>query len=66
MRSDHTADEFTQPHALPGAPLDDAADDAWRPPVRALARATFCFAWLFGLEAFLMTSPDDATRLDRR
>ncbi|HEY2021491.1 hypothetical protein [Paraburkholderia sp.] len=65
MQPDHTAAEFAQPHAVAGAPSDDADDAACRPAVRARARATFCFAWLFGLEPFLSAPPDDATRLDR-
>ncbi|WP_233837088.1 hypothetical protein [Paraburkholderia sp. ZP32-5] len=65
MQTDRTAAEFAQPQGLPGAPLDDADDDARRPPVRALARVVFCFAWLFGLEAFLTASPDDAPTFDR-
>jgi hypothetical protein len=64
MRSDRTPADFAQPQPLPGAPLDDA-DDARQPPVRALTRVAFCFAWLFGLEPFLTASSDDATRLDR-
>jgi hypothetical protein len=41
----------------------DSADEP-APPRHASAftRVTFCFAWLFGLEAFLTGAPDDASR----
>jgi len=67
MQTDRTAAEFAEPQGLPGAPLNDvdADDNARRLPVRALARAAFCFAWLFGLEPFLTASTDDAPKLDR-
>jgi hypothetical protein len=70
MRSDHTAAEFVQPQAQPllASSLDTVDDIAPQKPMRALTRVTFCFAWLFGLEAFLAGSADDAPRagLDRR
>jgi hypothetical protein len=67
MRTDQTAAELAQPQALPGASLDDTSEALPQPPVRALTRVAFCFAWLFGLEPFLTASPDDAadSRLDR-
>jgi hypothetical protein len=67
MRTDQTAAELAQPQALPGASLDDAGEDLPQPPTQALTRVAFWFAWLFGLEAFLSASPDDAagSRLDR-
>jgi hypothetical protein len=40
-------------------PLDDTGANAPRRHVSALARVTFCFAWLFGLEPFL-AGPADA------
>ncbi|WP_233856344.1 hypothetical protein [Paraburkholderia sp. HD33-4] len=67
MRTDHTAAELAQPQPLPGASLDDANEALPQPPVRALTRIAFCFAWLFGLEPFLAASSDDAadSRLGR-
>jgi hypothetical protein len=66
MQTDQTAAELAQPQALPGV-LDDANEDPPQPPMRALTRVAFCFAWLFGLEPFLAASPDDAVdwRRDR-
>lgn len=64
MQTDRTAAEFAQPQGLSGA-LHDADGDARRPPVRALARAAFCFAWVFGLEPFLTASTDNAPKLGR-
>jgi hypothetical protein len=48
-------------------PLDGGGDTGSRKQVGALARVTFCFAWLFGLEPFLTGQPDDRARspLDR-
>jgi hypothetical protein len=46
-------------------PLDDSAGNAPRRHVSALARVTFCFAWLFGLEPFL-TAPADAQSRPKR
>jgi hypothetical protein len=67
MRTDQTIAELVQPQALPGAPLGDTNQDLPQPPVRALTRVAFCFAWLFGLEPFLTAPPDDVanSRLDR-
>ena len=73
MRSDHTATELaqSQPPLAPltplAMPLDGAGDTGSRKQVGALARVTFCFAWLFGLEPFLTGQPDDQARspLDR-
>lgn len=68
MRSDHTAAEFTQPQPQPmlATPLQ-ATDEITQEPMRVLTRVTFCFAWLFGLEAFLTGYADDPSRskLDR-
>ncbi|RZF25318.1 hypothetical protein EVC45_33995 [Paraburkholderia sp. UYCP14C] len=59
MRTDHTAAELAQPQPLPRSSLDDANETLSQPPVRALTRIAFCFAWLFGLEPFLATPSDD-------
>jgi hypothetical protein len=67
MRTDQTVVELAQSQPLPGASLDDASEDVPQPPVQALTRVAFWFAWLFGLEPFLTASPDDTadSRLDR-
>ncbi|WP_259295161.1 hypothetical protein [Paraburkholderia sp. DHOC27] len=72
MRPDHTADYTASPSLLPLAPptLDiDASVDGGhaQTPARPLARITFCFAWLFGLEAFLSAGATDElpSRMDR-
>ncbi|MGF6572323.1 hypothetical protein SAMN05443245_3456 [Paraburkholderia fungorum] len=69
MRSDHTAAEFAQPQPQPvlATPLQAADEITSQEPMRLLTRVTFCFAWLFGLEAFLTGYADDAPRstLDR-
>jgi hypothetical protein len=67
MRSDHAATELPQSQLPLVAPLDDAGESVSRPQVRARARFTFCFAWLFGLEPFLTGSASDAphARLER-
>lgn len=67
MRPDHTAHDFAQPQPVLAAPMEDADSS---PPQRggnALTRATFCFAWLFGLEPFLMGAVDEGprSRVDR-
>lgn len=64
MRPDHTAAEFAQPQPQPvlASSLDTVDDIAPQKPLRALTRVTFCFAWLFGLEAFLASSIDDVSR----
>ena len=59
MRTDQTAAELAESQALPGASLDDVDEDVPQPPMRVLTRVAFCFAWLFGLEPFLTTFPDD-------
>jgi hypothetical protein len=67
MQPDHTATEFAQPQSLLPASLDIQQESPPRPPIRSLTRITFCFAWLFGLEPFLIGSADDApnSRRDR-
>ncbi|WP_205299368.1 MULTISPECIES: hypothetical protein [unclassified Paraburkholderia] len=67
MRADHTAAETIPSQPLASTPLDGAGEDMPQRPARALTRAAFCFAWLFGLEPFLAVSTDDArgSRLDR-
>lgn len=64
MRSDHTAAEFAQPQpqSVLSTPLQAADEIATQAPMRMLTRATFCFAWLFGLEPFLTGYADDASR----
>jgi hypothetical protein len=67
MQPDHTATEFAQPQPLLPTSLDNSEENLPQPPIRALTRITFCFAWLFGLEAFLTGSSDYApnSKLDR-
>jgi hypothetical protein len=68
MRPDHTATEFVQTQPLLATPLEGGGESApQRQRVSALARITFCFAWLFGLEPFLTGSGDETprSRLDR-
>lgn len=68
MRPDHTIAEYSASHsALPVVSpetTDDESPDARRP----LARVTFCFAWLFGLEPFLTGGAGETQRpgTDRR
>jgi hypothetical protein len=63
MRPDHTATEFVQTRPLLATPLEGAGESApQRQQFSALARATFCFAWLFGLEPFLTGSGDEMPR----
>jgi hypothetical protein len=62
MRSDHTATEVATPQPPPTAPLDGAGESVSHREIRALARVTFCFAWLFGLEPFLTGAADDVAR----
>jgi hypothetical protein len=67
MRPDHTAHDFTQPQPLLATQMDDADKKPLPRPLNAFTRATFCFAWLFGLEPFLTGAADEASRsrLDR-
>lgn len=53
MRHNHTATEFVQTPSLLATPLEDVGESAPQRQISALARVTFCFAWLFGLEPFL-------------
>ncbi|KAA1011598.1 hypothetical protein FVF58_13955 [Paraburkholderia panacisoli] len=62
MRSDHTATELATPQPPLASPLDDAGESVSHREIRALARVTFCFAWLFGLEPFLTGTADDVPR----
>ncbi len=63
MRPDHTATDFVPHPALLASP-SDAVDDESEPTrqVSAFTRATFCFAWLFGLEPFLTGAASEASR----
>ena len=66
MRPDHTAADYASPHpVLPLAP-PEANAEASRSQRHggSLARVTFCFAWLFGLEAFLAGGVPESTGLD--
>ncbi|MFM0171387.1 hypothetical protein [Paraburkholderia sediminicola] len=67
MRPDHTATEFVQTQPLLATPLEGGGESAPRRQISTLARVTFCFAWLFGLEPFLTGSGDETprSRLDR-
>ncbi|WGS54399.1 hypothetical protein LFL96_25640 [Paraburkholderia sp. D15] len=58
MRPDHTATDYVSAQPLLPSPLD-GIEVMPRKRVPALTRITFCFAWLFGLEAFLTGSVDD-------
>ncbi|WNC92799.1 hypothetical protein RI103_31805 [Paraburkholderia sp. FT54] len=62
MRPDQTATEFAQTQPLLATRVDGVAESAPQRPVSALARVTFCFAWLFGLEPFLTGSGDEMPR----
>lgn len=53
MHPDHTATEFAQTPSLLATPLEGAGESTPQRQIGALARVTFCFAWLFGLEPFL-------------
>ncbi|NKJ50999.1 hypothetical protein CIC12_30620 [Burkholderia sp. SG-MS1] len=63
MRSDHTATDLAPAQPPLAMPLDDAGDNALH--LSALARVTFCFAWLFGLEPFLTEPVDLESRSNR-
>jgi len=67
MRPDHTVTEFASPQPLLGSSVEDGGEAVPRSRTSVLSRATFCFAWLFGLEAFLNSSADEMPpcRLDR-
>ncbi|MFM0646454.1 hypothetical protein PQR14_19190 [Paraburkholderia bryophila] len=62
MRPDHTVTEFVPPQPLLASSVEDGGEAMPRRQISALARATFCFAWLFGLEAFLSASADEVPR----
>jgi hypothetical protein len=62
MRPDHTAHDFAQPQPLLATQIDGADTSQLQRPLNAFARVTFCFAWLFGLEPFLMGSTEEVTR----
>ncbi|MFM0592043.1 MULTISPECIES: hypothetical protein [Paraburkholderia] len=67
MRPDHTVTEFVSPQPLLASSAEDVGEVVPRRQISVLARATFCFAWLFGLEPFLSASADEVprSRLDR-
>ncbi|MEX3763883.1 hypothetical protein [Paraburkholderia phenoliruptrix] len=58
MRHNQTATDFSQPESMLAAPLSGVVERARRRPLCLLARITFCFAWLFGLEPFLVGTAD--------
>ncbi|MBW9107570.1 hypothetical protein JNB89_27890 [Paraburkholderia phenoliruptrix] len=60
MRHDQPATDFTQPEPILAAPLSGVVERAPQRPLRLLARVTFCFAWLFGLEPFLTGAVNDS------
>ena len=70
MRPDHsTADYPVQPSAIPLAtPTLGDGNGLAQIPRQPLARITFCFAWLFGLEPFLTggASEQSSSGIDRR
>lgn len=68
MRPDHSAADYSVSHAaIPLAPPTLADGRAQSQP-QPLARITFCFAWLFGLEPFLLggASEQSPSGMDRR
>ncbi|PQV46421.1 hypothetical protein [Paraburkholderia sp. BL21I4N1] len=67
MRPDHTVTEFVPPQSLLASSVEDGGEAVPRRQISVLTRATFCFAWLFGLEPFLSASADEVprSRLDR-
>jgi hypothetical protein len=77
MRSDHSAAEYSTDYSSPGSAIplspptlgdDDDSGALALGQSRPLARITFCFAWLFGLEAFLSsgTNEQSPSGIDRR
>ncbi|MFM0202715.1 hypothetical protein PQR53_22915 [Paraburkholderia fungorum] len=62
MRPDHTAHDFAQPQPVLATPMEDADRSPPQRRFNALNRATFCFAWLFGLEPFLTATVDEVPR----
>ena len=68
MRPDQTATEFSQHQPLLVTPLPDLMERAPQRQLGLLARVTFCFAWLFGLEPFLTGAADERSpaAVDRR
>ncbi|MFL9965762.1 hypothetical protein PQR02_33015 [Paraburkholderia sediminicola] len=62
MRSDHTGAELAPPQSPLAAAIDDAGESVSPKEIRALARVTFSFAWLFGLEPFLTGAADEVLR----
>jgi hypothetical protein len=68
MRPDHSATDYSVSHAaIPLAPPTLGDSHAQSQP-QPLARITFCFAWLFGLEPFLLggASEQSPSGMDRR
>ncbi|CAH2805022.1 MAG: hypothetical protein PPHEINF_5715 [uncultured Paraburkholderia sp.] len=59
MRHNQIATDFSQPEPMLAAPLSGVVERARRRPLSLLARITFCFAWLFGLEPFLIGAADN-------
>jgi hypothetical protein len=62
MRPDHTATDVVQTQPLLATPEGVDESVPQRQQVNVLARVTFGFAWLFGLEPFLATSGDNTPR----
>ncbi|MEC5409650.1 hypothetical protein VOM14_29375 [Paraburkholderia sp. MPAMCS5] len=63
MRPHHTVSELSKSQPILVTPLPGAGAQAReRRRRRTLTRATFYFAWLFGLEPFLTGTGDDAPR----
>ncbi|HEX7932177.1 MAG TPA: hypothetical protein VF573_03730 [Paraburkholderia sp.] len=67
MRPHHTVSELSKSQSILVTPLPGAGARERRRR-GTLTRATFYFAWLFGLEPFLTGTADDASRprVDRR
>jgi hypothetical protein len=66
MRPDHTAVDCLPPRPVLPLASPEASDEASRSQRHggSLARMTFCFAWLFGLEAFLASGTTEPSSLD--
>jgi hypothetical protein len=62
MRPDHTATELVPAQPSLAALLEGDGNSLPAQQMGALARITFCFAWLFGLEPFLTGTVGETPR----
>ncbi|CAD6552485.1 hypothetical protein LMG28727_05372 [Paraburkholderia kirstenboschensis] len=65
MQPDQTATEFSQSQPLLATSLAGVSERAPHRQIGLLARVTFCFAWLFGLEPFLTGVASDPSQPGR-